>query len=352
MSLWVDKYRPKKLNDLSHNAHLTSLLQSLSQQPRDLPHLLLYGPNGSGKKTRCMSLLESIFGEGVYKMKIDVRQFVTPSNRKLDLNVVSSAYHLEITPSDMGTNDRIVIQHLLKEVAQMEQVDFKDSRDGLAHRYKCVIINEADSLTRDAQAALRRTMEKYSRNIRLIMICDSVSSIISPIKSRCFMVRCPAPNEAEMVEILKQVSKEEKVNVDSDQIFEKIALESGGNLRKGLLMLEAMSLSNEMHLKKETPVMRPDWESVIMKLANKIQKEKSVGCLVECRSVLYDLLAHCIPARTILQELTFALLQSSKTDKTKVAIIETSSIFDERLSLGNKPIYHLEGFVARAMCSM
>lgn len=350
MSLWVDKYRPRNLQSLSHNGELTDLLKSLSHQPRDLPHLLLYGPNGSGKKTRCMSLLESIFGSGVYRMKIDVRQFVTPSNRKLDLNVVSSAYHLEITPSDMGINDRIVIQELLKEVAQMEQVDFQDSKEGLSHRYKCVIINEADSLTRDAQAALRRTMEKYSKNIRIIMVCDSMSSIISPIRSRCLMVRCPAATNDEIIKILDKVATQENVKIESPKVLENIAVVSNGNLRTALLMLESMALNNEMQLKSTTPIIRPDWESVIIKMANKIQKERTIGCLVECRAILYDLLAHCISARIILQELTFALLKLPSNDKVKVGIVEASSIFDERLSLGNKAIYHLEGFVAKAMC--
>lgn len=350
MSLWVDKYRPKTLDSLSHNNELTNLLKSLSHQPRDLPHLLLYGPNGSGKKTRCMSLLESIFGSGVYRLKIDVRQFVTPSNRKLDLNVVSSPYHLEITPSDMGNNDRIVIQELLKEVAQMEQVDFQDSKDGLAHRYKCVVINEADSLTRDAQAALRRTMEKYSKNIRLIMICDSMSSIIAPIKSRCLMVRCAAPTDEETINILNKVAALENVKVESTAILQNISTASNQNLRTALLMLESMALSNEMDLKANTPIIRPDWETVILKMANKIQKERTVGCLIECRSILYDLLAHCISARIILQELTFALLKNNNSQKVKVDIINTSSIFDERLSLGNKAIFHLEGFVAKVMC--
>lgn len=352
MSLWVDKYRPRSLQALSHNDDLTHLFHSLSHQPRDLPHLLLYGPNGSGKKTRCMSLLESIFGPGVYRMKIDVRQFVTPSRRKLDLNVVSSAYHLEITPSDMGINDRIVIQELLKEVAQMEQVDFQDSKDGLSHRYKCVIINEADSLTRDAQAALRRTMEKYSRNIRLIMVCDSMSSIISPIKSRCLMIRCPAPTDQETIKILDEVATAENVKLDSPEVLQKIATTSNGNLRTALLTLETMALNNEMQLKLSTPVIRPDWESVILKMAAKIQKERSVGCLIECRAILYDLLAHCISAKIILQELTFALMKNHNSDKVKIEIIETSSVFDERLSLGSKAIYHLEGFIAGVMCAI
>lgn len=352
MSLWVDKHRPKNLDELSHTSDLTHQLKSLAGQPKDLPHLLLYGPNGAGKKTRTMCLLDAIFGSGVYKLKIDVRNFTTPSNRKLELNVVSSPYHLEITPSDMGNNDRIVIQELLKEVAQMEQVDFQSSSDGLAHRYKVVIINEADSLTRDAQAALRRTMEKYSKNIRLIMLCDSMSNIIPPIKSRCLMVRTPAPSNEAMAEILEKVCQAEGVSVESAQVLEKIAVFSNGNLRSGLLTLESMALNNEMLLKNATSVIRPDWLIVVLKLANRILKERSVAVLAECRSTLYDLLAHCIPAKVILQELTFGLLNNKINDKLKLQIVHWSSIFDERLSLGNKVIYHLEGFVAKVMCEV
>ncbi|QHS71652.1 replication factor C subunit 5 [Saccharomyces paradoxus] len=353
MSLWVDKYRPKSLNALSHNEGLTNFLKSLSDQPRDLPHLLLYGPNGTGKKTRCMALLESIFGSGVYRLKIDVRQFVTASNRKLELNVVSSPYHLEITPSDMGNNDRIVIQELLKEVAQMEQVDFQDSRDGLAHRYKCVIINEANSLTKDAQAALRRTMEKYSKNIRLIMICDSMSPIIAPIKSRCLLVRCPAPCNNEISTILSDVVTNERIQLETKDILQRIAHESNGNLRVSLLMLESMALNNELTLKSSSPIIKPDWIIVIQKLTRKIVKERSVNSLVECRAVLYDLLAHCIPANIILKELTFSLLDvETLSTMNKSSIIEYSSVFDERLSLGNKAIFHLEGFIAKVMCSL
>lgn len=300
-----------------------------------------------------MALLHGIFGPGVYKLKVDVRQFVTPTNRKLELNVVSSQYHLELTPSDMGNNDRIVIQQLIKEVAQMEQVDFSDSKDGLAHRYKCVVINEADSLTRDAQAALRRTMEKYSRNIRLIMICDSMSSIIAPIKSRCLLLRSSSPTNDEMVQVLSNVVESENVSLDSGAILNKIVQESNGNLRTALLMLETMSLNNEMRLNANTTIIKPDWVVVIGKLAHRIRTERNVKCLIECRAIIYDLLSHCIPARLILQELTMFLLHdASITDKKKGDIIEHSSLFDERLALGNKVIFHLEGYVARVMCTL
>lgn len=356
MSLWVDKYRPKSLDALTHTPRLTHLLKSLSVEPRDLPHLLFYGPNGAGKKTRCMALLQSIFGSGVYKLKIDVRQFTTPSNRKLELNVVSSPYHLEITPSDMGNNDRIVIQELLKEVAQMEQVDFQTASGaetgGLAHRYKCVIINEADSLTRDAQAALRRTMEKYSRNIRFIMLCESMSSMIAPIKSRCLLVRTPAPTTQETADALVKVGGQEKVTVEDEAILNTIAESCDGSLRKALLTFESMALNNEMCLKSSTALIRADWVVVILKMANRILKDRSVSSLVECRATLYDLLAHCIPAKVIIQELAFALLDAIHNDNHKIAVVQWASVFDERLRLGNKPIYHLEGFIARVMCEV
>ena len=233
----------------------------------------------------------------------------------------------------------------------MEQVDFQDSKDGLAHRYKCVIINEANSLTRDAQAALRRTMEKYSKNIRLILVCDSMSSIISPIRSRCLLLRCPAPSNEETIKILSEVAVSENLTLESGSILNKIARESNNNLRTALLMLESMALNNELQLKVSTPVIKPDWKVVIAKMSTKIQRERNVGALLECRSVLYDLLSHCIPAKVILEELLNSLLDGKNLpDKTKSGIIECSSTFDERLALGNKAIYHLEGFIARVMC--
>ena len=65
----------------------------------DFPHLLVYGPSGAGKKTRVVAVLRDLYGPVVEKLKIDQRVFVTPSNRKLEVNIVSSSYHLELTPT-------------------------------------------------------------------------------------------------------------------------------------------------------------------------------------------------------------------------------------------------------------
>lgn len=144
-----------------------------------------------------------------------------------------------------------------------------------------------------------------------------------------------------------------RIQLETKDILKRIAQASNGNLRVSLLMLESMALNNELALKSSSPIIKPDWIIVIHKLTRKIVKERSVNSLIECRAVLYDLLAHCIPANIILKELTFSLLDVETLNTTnKSSIIEYSSVFDERLSLGNKAIFHLEGFIAKVMCCL
>jgi len=181
-----------------------------------------------------MATLRALYGPGVEKIKIDARVFQTTSNRKLEFNVVSSNYHLEITPSDVGNYDRVVVQDLLKEVAQTQQVD-----TNARQKFKVVVINEAEHLTRDAQAALRRTMEKYSPSLRLILVAGSTSNIIAPIRSRTLLVRVALPTCEEIVEVLKTVGDKEKYG-RCEGLHMRIARDSGRNLRRALLMYEAV----------------------------------------------------------------------------------------------------------------
>lgn len=196
--------------------------------------MLIYGPSGAGKKTRTVATLKELYGPAVEKIKIDARVFQTTTNRKLEFNIVASVYHLEITPSDVGNYDRVVVQDLLKEVAQTQQVD-----QNAKHRFKVVVINEADHLTRDAQAALRRTMEKYSPNLRLILLANSTANIIAPIRSRTLLIRVAAPTEVEISKVLEHVGKKEGWPA-AHGLNKRIASESGRNLRRALLMFEAV----------------------------------------------------------------------------------------------------------------
>lgn len=351
MSLWIDKYRPLNINGLDYHPDISSRLKALSCTS-DFPHLLIYGPSGAGKKTRVLAILGELYGAGVNKMKIDVRQFTTSSNKKLEFNIVSSNYHIEITPSDLGNNDRVVIQDLLKEIASTEQVDFATGK----HRFKVVVINEADSLSRDAQAALRRTMEKYSRNVRLILISSTTSNIIAPIKSRTLLIRIAAPEVDDIVRVLAKIeNKLQLTNITTNedekrQLFETIARTSERNLRRAVLLFETLAIQNDT-LSASTQMVQLDWELVISKLAADIFRERNVSRIGQARTVIYELLSHCIPAKIILKTLAFDLVKLVNM-RTKPEIIHIAAVFDERLSLGSKVIYHLEGFVAKAMVAI
>ncbi|CAG8975442.1 hypothetical protein HYALB_00012130 [Hymenoscyphus albidus] len=340
MALLVDKHRPRSLDQLTYHQDLSARLRSLAQSG-DFPHLLVYGPSGAGKKTRIVATLKELYGPGVEKIKIDSRVFQTTSNRKLEFNIVASVYHLEITPSDVGNYDRVVVQDLLKEVAQTQQVD-----QSAKQKFKVVVINEADHLTRDAQAALRRTMEKYSPNLRLILLANSTANIIAPIRSRTLLVRVPAPTEGEICDVLAKSGKKEGFPA-ARELEKRIARESGRNLRRALLMFEACHAQNEK-VTETTPIPPPDWEALISTVAKEMVEEHNPARILQVRAKLYDLLTHCIPPSMILKTLTFKLIPLVD-DALKSDIVKWSAFYEHRIRLGTKSIFHLEAFVAKFM---
>ncbi|KAF9533901.1 P-loop containing nucleoside triphosphate hydrolase protein [Crepidotus variabilis] len=340
MSLWVDKYRPRSLDELNYHRGLSERLKSLAASG-DFPHILFYGPSGAGKKTRISCTLRELFGPGVEKLKIDQRVFLTPSKRKIEINLVQSNFHIEITPSEAGNYDRVVIQELLKEIAQTQQVDL-----GAKQRFKVVIINEADSLSRDAQAALRRTMEKYMSNMRIILCANSTSRLIAPIKSRCLLMRVAAPSDEEMSSVLQSVARKAKFTLPTDA-GNKIVDDSGGNMRKAILVLEALKMQSP-DLTGPLSIAKPDWEVYCYKVADLIVSEQSPARVMEVRAKFYELLSHCIPPTVILK--TVAERVVDKVDEAlKADIMHWAAFYEVRMRMGNKKIYHLEAWVVKVM---
>ncbi|PWN18692.1 putative RFC5-DNA replication factor C, 40 kd subunit [Microstroma glucosiphilum] len=338
--LFVDKHRPKSLADLSYHEDLSERLRGLADS-EDLPHLLFYGPSGAGKKTRIHALIKELFGPGAHKLKIDQRVFLNPSKRKIDVNIISSTYHQEITPSDAAGYDRLVIQDVLKEIAQTQQVDVSAK-----HRFKVVVINEADSLSRDAQSALRRTMEKYMGNLRLILCATSTSKIIAPIRSRCLLIRVAAPNEKQMTSVLHHVAKKEKFHLP-DNVAAQIYADSGGNLRKAVLVLEALRMQSP-DLSGPISIAQPDWELYIHKMCDSLLSEQTPQRLLAIRNNLYELLVHAIPPKTIIKSMVDYLV--TRVDESlRIGIVEKAAFFEGRTKSSNKAIFHLEAFAVAVM---
>uniref|UniRef100_A0A8C4EW52 Replication factor C subunit 3 n=1 Tax=Dicentrarchus labrax TaxID=13489 RepID=A0A8C4EW52_DICLA len=311
MSLWLDKYRPTSLGKLDYHKEQATQLKNLVQCG-DFPHLLVYGPSGAGKKTRIMCLLRELYGAGVEKLRIEHQTIVAPSKKKIEINTIASNYHLEVNPSDAGNQDRVVIQELIKTVAQSQQIQSSTQRE-----FKVVLLTEVDRLTKDAQHALRRTMEKYMGTCRLILCSTSTSKVIGPIRSRCLAIRVPLPSTEEVCNVLTSVCKKEGLLLPPE-LAKQISEKSGRNLRKALLMCEACRVQIKEVL------------------------------LLEVRARLYELLTHCIPPDVIMKGLVTELL-SNCDGQLKTEVAHMAAYYEHRLQLGSKAIYHLEAFTAKFM---
>lgn len=340
--LWCDKYRPKELSKLDFHKQQAENLKNLICEG-DFPHLLVYGPSGAGKKTRIMCLLKELYGPGVERMRMEHMNFTTPSNKKLEIMTVSSNYHIEVNPSDVGMYDRVVIMDLIKNVAQSQQLDVGEQKE-----FKVVVLNGVDELTKDAQHALRRTMEKYVATCRLILCANSTSRVIPAIRSRCLSVRVPAPKREEIISILTTTSKKEGLNLPI-QLANRITDKASGNLRRALLMLETCKI--QVHPKDfnaDQPVQEPDWQEFIREIARKITHEQSKSKLIEVRNDLYELLTTGIPSDIIFQTLLSELVKNCDII-LKTKIVALAAEYEHRMQQGNKAIFHLEAFVARYM---
>ncbi|KAI8328885.1 replication factor C subunit 5 [Chlamydoabsidia padenii] len=341
MSLWADKHRPRNLSSLDYHTDLSIHLKNLAQA-EDFPHLLFYGPPGAGKKTRIAGLLKEIYGDNVEKVKIDERPFVTSSNKKIVYTVVSSNYHMELQPSELGNNDRVIVQEVIKDAAQNQQVF-----SGAKHPFKVVVIDQADALTRDAQAALRRTMEKYTTNMRLILCCNNLNKIIAPVRSRCLLIRVSRPSLDETARVLQLVAQKENVVLPTS-LAKSIGEQVHCDLRAALLSFESTAVRHD-DLTDIQRAEKLDWEVMICGIAKDIVDEQSPAKLLAIRKKLYELLTHCIPSPLILKYMSLELFNIIQEDDIRRKIIDQAAIHEYRLRMGQKEIFHLESYVATIM---
>lgn len=155
MVLWVDKHRPNRIDGLDFHDDLSNRLGALAQNADSMPHLLFHGPSGAGKRTRISCLLREIYGPGASKLKVESKIF-KHDTKSIEINLISSNYHIELSPGDAGNSDCFVVQDVIKEIAQTHTLGGNTQK-----AFKIVVLNETDQLTKNAQQALRRTMEKY-----------------------------------------------------------------------------------------------------------------------------------------------------------------------------------------------
>lgn len=177
----------------------------------DLPNMLLYGPPGTGKTSTILAAARQIFGD-MFRERI-----------------------LELNASDeRGIN---VVRTKIKNFAQLTASGTRpDGRP--CPPFKIIILDEADSMTHAAQAALRRTMEKQSRSTRFCLVCNYVSRIIEPITSRCTKFRFKSLGETQIIERLRHICQLEGVTIEEDA-YKAIVDISGGDMRRAITTLQS-----------------------------------------------------------------------------------------------------------------
>jgi replication factor C subunit 3/5 len=189
--IWAEKYRPHDFGSLMYGTEVEKRLKKLVES-EDFPHILFYGPNGAGKRTLTKCVLNELYGPGVHRMKSEIKEFKATASTTVDCVVYSSSYHQEVSPSETERYDRVVVNSLIKEMAGSACLNFAENSEK-QHSWKVIVIHDLDKLSRDAQAGLRRTMEKYMTNCRIIFNCENLSRVLLPLKSRCVQIRVPAP---------------------------------------------------------------------------------------------------------------------------------------------------------------
>ena len=115
LNLWIDDYRPRNLQKLTYHPELTNTLTKLAAN-QEFPHLLFYGPDGAGKKTRIMCFLKDIYGDGVYSLTSESKEFKVNSTT-IEFSILSSKYHIDMCPADAEFHDKVIIQKTIKEIA-------------------------------------------------------------------------------------------------------------------------------------------------------------------------------------------------------------------------------------------
>lgn len=173
-----------------------------------MPHLLLYGPPGTGKTSTVLAIAKKLNGT----------------------NYQSTT--LELNASD----DRTI------SMVRDQIKDFASTKKIMDTGLKLIILDEADAITSEAQAALRRIMEKYSKNTRFCLMCNHVNKIIPAIQSRCTRFRFGPLADAQVRSRLETIVALEGVNITEDGFKAVLAL-GGGDMRRNLNILQAAHMA-------------------------------------------------------------------------------------------------------------
>lgn len=307
--MWVDKYRPKLFSDIIGQEFFVSRIKAFLKT-QNLPHLLLAGAPGTGKTTTALVIARELYGEHGL-----------------------SGNFLELNASDDRGID--VIRNEIKEFAKLK---------GLAQvPYKIICLDEADSLTKEAQQALRRTMERYSSSCRFVLACNEISKILDPIQSRCVIFKFKPLQSEHIVSVIEKVTTTEGLTIDAKakQLLVEIC---GGDLRKLINTLQAISaLSKQItvkHIEEVIDFVNPKEIEEMISYAMKSDFFKARDKLIEVR------VKRGFTGLEVIKEMYRVLMRLEMDPKLKIKIIDKLATVEFRIVEGSDEELQIEALLA------
>ncbi len=309
MEIWTEKYRPLGLADVVNQRHVVDRLKAWAES-KSIPHLLFAGPAGTGKTCCAIALARELFGEHWHE---NFQETNASDERGID-----------------------VVRGRIKDFARVKP---------MGSEFKIVFLDESDSLTGEAQQALRRTIEKFSDVCRFILSCNYSNKIIDPIQSRTAVFRFRRLGKEDVASYLERIAKGEKLDI-GEGVFDAIYEISGGDMRKAVNLLQATTALGKVT--KDT----------VYSVANQA-KPQDIKEMVEhamsnsfkdARKILYSMLiTQGLAGEDIIKGIHQQVFNLDIDDEKKALLIDKVGEFEFRITQGGTPEVQLEALLAQFM---
>ena len=308
IEVWAEKYRAHEFDEVVGQDEIVKRAKAFVKA-RNMPHLLFAGPAGSGKTTLALIIVKKLFGSAWHE-------------NYLDLNA----------SDERGIN---VVREKVKDFARTKSIGDVP--------FKIIFLDEADALTKEAQQALRRTMENFTRTCRFILSCNYSSKIIDPIQSRCSLFRFRSLTEKDVASVVKKIAKNEDFKVDDKAV--KVLYElSGGDCRRVINLLQASaSVSNKITQELVYKIMAMAKPSDIKDMILLALK----GNFIKARQLLLKIITKDgVSGIDVIKAIQSEVWNLDMDDKMKLKLTEKIGDIEFRLVEGSDEFIQIESLIA------